>query len=56
MIVPGVSGATGAPVMTPPRPAGQGFQDRARNCFHAGSAAGVGAGQIGTYTRSCVNQ
>lgn len=56
MIVPGVSGSTGGPVLTPPRPAGQGFQDRARNCFHAGSAAGVGAGQIGTYTRSCVNQ
>jgi len=55
MIVPGV-GATTGPAMTPPRPAGQNFQDRTINCVHAGSAAGVPSGQIGTYTRSCVNQ
>jgi hypothetical protein len=55
MIVPGVRATTG-PAMTPPRPAGQSFQDRAANCVQAGSGAGVGPGQIGTYTRSCVNQ
>jgi hypothetical protein len=55
MIVPGVRATTG-PAMTPPRPAGQSFQDRAVNCVHAGSGAGVPPGQIGTYTRSCVNQ
>ena len=55
MIVPGVRATTG-PAMTPPRPAGQSFQDRAINCVHAGSGAGVGPGQIGAYTQSCVNQ
>ncbi len=55
MIVPGVRATTG-PAMTPPRPAGQNFQDRAINCVHAGSGVGVPPGQIGTYTRSCVNQ
>lgn len=55
MIVPGVRATTG-PAMTPPRPAGQSFQDRAANCVQAGSGAGVPPGQIGTYTRSCVNQ
>lgn len=54
-IVPGISSNTG-PAMTPPRPAGQGFQDRAINCVQAGSASGVGPGQIGAYTQSCVNQ
>jgi hypothetical protein len=54
-IVPGISSNTG-PAVTPPRPAGQGFQDRAVNCVQAGSASGVGPGQIGAYTRSCVNQ
>ena len=56
MIVPGARTTTGGPAMTPPRPAGQGFQDRAVSCVHAGGAAGVGAGKIGSYTRSCVNQ
>lgn len=55
MVVPGVSGNAG-PAFTPPRPAGQSFQDRATSCLHAGSAAGVPPGQIGAYTRSCVNQ
>jgi hypothetical protein len=55
MIVPGVSTPTG-PAMTPPRPPGQGFQDRAVNCVHAGGAIGVSPGQIGAYTQSCVNQ
>jgi hypothetical protein len=54
MIVPGVSGNTG-PAMTPARPAGQSFQDRAVNCVHTGGSSGVGAGQIGAFTRSCVN-
>jgi hypothetical protein len=56
MIVPGIRSTTGGPAMTPPRPAGQNFQDRAVGCVHAGSGAGVGAGQIGAYTQSCVNQ
>jgi hypothetical protein len=55
MIVPGVSTPTG-PAMTPPRPPGQSFQDRAVNCVHAGGAIGVSPGQIGAYTQSCVNQ
>ena len=54
-VVPGVSGNAG-PAMTPPRPAGRSFQDRAADCVHAGTAAGVGPGQIGAYTQSCVNQ
>jgi len=54
--VPGVRGPSGTTVWTPPRPPGQGFQDRARSCVTAGSAAGVGSGQIGTYTRNCVNR
>jgi len=55
-IVPGVSTATGAPALTPPRPAGQTFQDRAVACQHSGMSQGVGAGQIGAYTGGCVNQ
>ena len=55
MIVPGMRSTTG-PAMTPPRPPGQSFQDRAVNCVHAGGSAGVGPGQIGAYTQSCVNQ
>jgi hypothetical protein len=54
-IVPGVTTNTGIPAITPPRPAGQSFQDRSVNCVHGGSAGGVGAGQIGAYTRGCVN-
>ena len=55
MLVPGVSG-NARPAMPPPRPAGRSFQDRAADCVHAGTAAGVGPGQIGAYTQSCVNQ
>jgi hypothetical protein len=55
-IVPGVSTATGAPALTPSRPAGQTFQDRAVACQHSGMSQGVGAGQIGSYTGACVNQ
>lgn len=55
MIVPGIQSNTG-PAMTPPRPAGQSFQDRTINCVQSGSASGVGPGQIGGFTRNCVNQ
>jgi hypothetical protein len=55
-IVPGVSTATGAPALTPSRPAGQTFQDRAVACQHSGMSQGVGVGQIGSYTGACVNQ
>ena len=55
MIVPGMRTTTGGPAVTPPRPAGQNFQDRAIGCVHAGSAQ-VGPGQVGAYTQSCVNQ
>lgn len=55
MIVPGISSA-GGPAVTPARPSGQSFQDRALNCVHAGGTSGVGAGQIGAFTRTCVNQ
>lgn len=54
MIVPGVTSNTG-PAITPARPPGQSFQDRTLNCIQAGGASGVGAGQIGAYTRSCAN-
>jgi hypothetical protein len=54
--VPGIAGTGGAPAMTPPRPSGQGFQDRASRCIAAGHAQGVGAGQIGSFTQSCVNR
>jgi hypothetical protein len=54
-VVPGIQSNTG-PAMTPPRPAGQSFQDRAINCVHSGTAGGVGAGQIGSFTQNCVNR
>ncbi len=54
-IVPGVFGHAG-PAIAPPRPPGQSFQDRAVNCVHSGSAAGVPPDQIGAFTRSCVNR
>ena len=53
--VPGISATTGTAV-TPRRPAGQGFQDRAVNCVQSGSAQGVGPGQIGAFTQNCVNR
>lgn len=55
VVVPGIQSNTG-PAMTPPRPAGQGFQDRAINCVQSGSASGVGPGQIGSFTQNCVNR
>jgi hypothetical protein len=54
-LVPGISGNAG-PAIAPARPAGQSFQERALNCVHGGGVSGVGAGQIGTFARSCVNQ
>jgi hypothetical protein len=54
--VPGIAGTGGAPAMTPPRPAGQTFQDRATSCISSGTAQGVGAGQIGSFTGNCVNR
>jgi hypothetical protein len=55
MVVPGIQSNTG-PAMTPPRPPGQSFQDRAINCVQSGSASGVGPGQIGSFTQNCVNR
>jgi hypothetical protein len=46
----------GGSAATPPRPGGQGFQDRALNCIQAGASQGVGPGQMGAYTGGCVNQ
>ncbi len=54
-VVPGIQSNTG-PAMTPPRPPGQTFQDRAVNCVHSGTASGVGPGQIGSFTQHCVNR
>ena len=42
----------------PPPPtslSGQSFGDRAVGCAHHGAASGIGAGQIGAYSGSCVN-
>lgn len=54
--VPGVTARGGTMAVTPPRPAGQAFQNRATSCVQAGSVSGVRPGQIGTYTRNCVNR
>lgn len=54
--VPGVTGVGGTPAIAPSRPAGQTFQDRAQSCIMSGTGQGVGAGQIGSFTRSCVNR
>lgn len=54
--VPGTIGVGSVPAVTPPRPAGQGFQDRAGNCIASGTAQGVGPGQIGSFTQNCVNR
>ncbi|MGE3987406.1 hypothetical protein [Pseudorhodoplanes sp.] len=54
--VPGISGPGGAPAIAPGRPAGQTFQDRASKCIASGTAQGVGPGQIGSFTQSCVNR
>jgi hypothetical protein len=54
--VPGIAGTGGVPAIAPSRPAGQTFQDRAGNCIMSGTAQGVGAGQIGSFTQGCVNR
>ena len=54
--VPGVRGRGGMIAVTPPRPAGQTFPNRTTSCVHAGGAAGVRPGQMGTFTRTCVNR
>ena len=54
--VPGVAGTGGVPAIAPARPAGQTFQDRAQNCIMSGTGQGVGPGQIGSFTQSCVNR
>jgi hypothetical protein len=54
--VPGVAGTGGLPAIAPARPAGQTFQDRTQNCIMSGTAQGVGPGQIGGFTQSCVNR
>jgi len=54
--VPGVYDRSGNFAVTPPRPANQGFQDRATTCIQSGGVAGVSPGQMGAYTRSCVNR
>jgi hypothetical protein len=55
-VVPGIGGVAGTPAIAPGRPAGQTFQDRTTNCIMSGSAQGVGAGQIGSFTQNCVNR
>lgn len=54
--VPGVAGTGGMPAIAPARPAGQTFQDRARDCIMSGTGQGVGPGQIGSFTQNCVNR
>lgn len=54
--VPGVRGRGGTIAVTPPRPAGQDFQSRATSCTQAAGAQGVRPGQMGTFTRNCVNR
>jgi hypothetical protein len=54
--VPGVTGVGGTPAIAPSRPAGQTFQDRTTTCIMSGTGQGVGAGQIGSFTQSCVNR
>jgi hypothetical protein len=55
-VVQGVGGVAGTPAIAPGRAAGQSFQDRTTNCIMSGSAQGVGAGQIGSFTQNCVNR
>ncbi len=47
----------GFTTVTPPPAAlgGQSFQDKAAGCIQHGMNSGIGAGQIGAYTQSCVN-
>jgi hypothetical protein len=47
----------GFPVVPPPPASlgGQSFPDKAVGCVQHGTSSGVGAGDIGAYTQSCVN-
>jgi hypothetical protein len=46
----------GPAVVVPPAPPGENtFSDRVSRCIQAGSAAGLGPGQIGTFTGQCAN-
>jgi hypothetical protein len=47
----------GFPVVPPPPAAlgGQSFPDKAIGCVQHGTSSGVGVGDIGAYTQSCVN-
>ncbi len=54
--MPGVAGQVGQPAIIPGRPAGQGFQDRAITCTQSAGSQAVGAGQVGAFTRACVNR
>jgi hypothetical protein len=44
------------PPVAVPRGENDSFPDRAANCVHYGTAAGVQPGEIGQFTRNCVNQ
>jgi hypothetical protein len=43
------------PPVAVPRGDNDTFPDRATNCVHYGTAAGVPPGEIGQFTRNCVN-
>jgi hypothetical protein len=43
------------PPVAVPRGTNDSFGDRATNCVHYGTAAGVKSGEIGQFTRDCVN-
>jgi hypothetical protein len=43
------------PPVAVPRGENDSFPDRATNCVHYGTAAGVQPGEIGQFTRNCVN-
>jgi hypothetical protein len=47
----------GYPTVSPPPTSlsGGSFSDKAVGCVHHGGASGIGAGQIGAYTGSCIN-
>jgi hypothetical protein len=49
--------APNADMQTDPasQPKRETFQDKAARCMHYGSSVGAGPGQIGQYTRECVN-
>ena len=47
--------ASGLPVEVPRGGKNDSFGDRATRCMHAGAAAGVPPGEIGTFTRDCAN-